>query len=324
MSSFSKPTVSLIQNIASVDKELVIGGDLRVCRLGFGAMRITGRGIWGEPKDPKLVRAVLRRAVELGVNFIDTADSYGPEVSERLIAEALHPYPAGLLVATKGGYLRPGPGRWEPDGRPEHLRTACEGSLRRLRLEQIDLYQLHTVDERIPFEDSLGALAELRQQGKIRHVGLSNVSVDQIERAKKVVPVVSVQNRYSLIDRAAERVLEYCEEKKIAFICWFPLEKGGLSHQTRVLRQVARSRETPPAHIALAWLLHRSPATVPIPGTSSVEHLEENMGSLEVCLTSEQLTALDGYKLNGIDRLRRELRASARRARGLTTRASPC
>ena len=304
-----------------MEKELVIGGDLRVCRLGFGAMRITGPGVWGEPRDPNAIRAVLRRAVELGVNFIDTADAYGPEVSERLIAETLHPYPADLLVATKGGYVRPGPGRWQHDGRPEHLRKACEGSLRRLGLEQIDLYQLHAIDEKIPFEESVGALAELRQQGKIRHVGLSNVSVEQIERAERIVPVVSVQNRYSLIDRAAKPVLEYCEEKGIAFICWFPLEKGALSRPPRALGRAAGARETPlAAQIALAWLLHQSPATVPIPGTSSIEHLEENIRSLEVSLTAEELAALDDYELRGTRRLRRELRTATRRARTVIRR----
>jgi aryl-alcohol dehydrogenase-like predicted oxidoreductase len=304
-----------------MEPTVTLGGDVRICRLGFGAMRITGPGVWGDSKDPSTMRAVLRRAIELGVNFIDTADSYGPGVSERLIAEALHPYPPELVIATKGGYTRPGPGRWHPDGRPEHLREACEGSLRRLKLGQIDLYQLHKVDPRIPFADSVGALADLQRQGKIRHVGLSNVTTEQIEQARKIVPIVSVQNRYNLVDRAAEDVLHYSEDKDIAFICWFPLAKGVLG-RSRPPRATEK-RQAAPARIALAWLLHHSPATIPIPGTSSIEHLAENMRALEVQLTAEELTALDKYRLSASERLRRAARGGARRARSAIRRVSP-
>jgi aryl-alcohol dehydrogenase-like predicted oxidoreductase len=306
-----------------MEATVTLGGDLPVCRLGFGAMRITGPGVWGDPRDPTASRAVLRRATELGVNFIDTADSYGPGVSERLIAEALHPYPPELVIATKGGYARPGPGRWHPDGRPEHLREACEGSLRRLKLEHIDLYQLHKVDPRIPFVDSVGALAELRRQGKVRHVGLSNVSTKQIEEAKEIVPIVSVQNRYNVVDRVAEDVLRYCERKDIAFICWFPLANGVLGRSSRALRRVTDPHQARPARIALAWLLHHSPATIAIPGTSSFDHLTENMRALDVRLSAEELMTLDEYRLSSIESLRRAARGGARRARRLIRRVSP-
>ncbi|HVN61759.1 MAG TPA: aldo/keto reductase [Gaiellaceae bacterium] len=235
-------------------------GDLEVGRLGFGAMRLCGPGIWGEPADPENALRVLRRAVELGIALIDTSDAYGPEVNERQIAEALHPYPEGLVIATKGGFLRPGPGRWSADGRPEHLREACEGSLRRLRLERIDVYQLHTPDPAVPLAESVGALGELRDEGKIRHVGLSNVSVGQLEEAERIVPVVSVQNRYSVADREGEDVLGACEARGIPFLPWGPLGSGSLD-PVRALR----------------FLLERSPVILPIPGTSSVEHLEENV-----------------------------------------------
>jgi aryl-alcohol dehydrogenase-like predicted oxidoreductase len=298
------------------EEELTIGTDLSVRRLGFGSMRLPGRGVWGQPQDASAARAVLRRAVELGVNFIDTADSYGPEVSEQLIAEALHPYSAELVIATKGGFQRPGPGRWRPDGRPEHLREACEGSLRRLRLEQIDLYQLHTVDPRIPIEESVGALAELQRAGKIRYVGLSNVSVDQIERARPIVPVVSVQNRYSLVDQVAEAVLHHCAQEGIAFICWSPLERGLLGRGPNALARISGELHATPSQVALAWLLHRSALTVPIPGTSSIEHLEENTHAQGVRLTPEELHVLAEYRLGGMMNLRR---AARRNVRGLMT-----
>jgi len=271
---------------------LTLGGDLTVRRLGFGAMRITGQGIWGEPADPAEARAVLRRAVELGVNLIDTSDAYGPEVSERLIAEALYPYPAGLVIATKGGLLRGGPNNWYPDGRPEHLRAALEGSLKRLRLERIDLYQLHRVDPNVPLEDSVGTLAELRSAGKIRHIGLSNVNTDQLAQARKIVPVVSVQNRYSLTDRASENLVDLCEREGLGFIPWFPLATGNLARPGGRLDQIARDHRATASQIALAWLLKRSRTMLPIPGTSSVAHLEENLGAVGVKLSDEEFAAL--------------------------------
>lgn len=271
---------------------LVLGGDLRVNRLGFGAMRVTGPGIWGEPEDPAEARRVLRRAVELGTTLIDTADSYGPEVSERLIAEELHPYPDGLVIATKGGLLRDGPGRWRPDCRPERLREACEGSLRRLRLERIDLYQLHAVDPQVPLEDSVGTLAELREEGKVRHVGVSNVTVEQLERARRIVPVISVQNRYSIVERASEDVLETCEREGIGFIPWFPLATGDLAKPGGPLARAAERHGAAPSQLALAWLLQRSNFMLPIPGTSSVEHLEENVGAAGLRLELDELEEL--------------------------------
>src|SRR5271170_8476010 len=239
--------------------EFVIGNDLRVTRLGYGAMRITGEGIWGEPKDRGEAVRVLRKAVELGINFIDTADSYGPEVSERIIAEALHPYPADLVIATKGGYERPGPNRWVENGRPEHLRAACEGSLRRLRLEQIALYQLHRIDPKVPAEEQLGTLKELQAEGKIKHIGLSEVSVQQIQRAQTIVPIVSVQNRYSVADRGSEDVLEQCEKQNIGFIPWFPLAAGKMAGSHSPVADVAAKLKASPSQVALAWLLARSP-----------------------------------------------------------------
>ena len=271
--------------------ELTLGGDLTVHRLGFGAMRITGKGIWGDPPDRELAKAVLRRAVELDVNLIDTADSYGPEVSENLIAEALHPYPDGLVIATKGGLLRDGPGRWRPDGRPEHLRAACEASLRRLKLDRIDLYQLHSPDREVPFEDSVRALAALRDEGKVRHVGLSNVSVEQLERAQAIVPIVSVQNRYNLVARDSEDVLQECERKGIGFIPWFPLATGDLAEADR-LERIARRHSATPAQVALAWLLQHSPVMLPIPGTGSIEHLEENVAAASLELSDAELEEL--------------------------------
>ena len=277
---------------ATAAGELVLGGDLKVRRLGFGAMRITGDGVWGEPPDIEGAKAVLRRAVELGVNLIDTADSYGPEVSERLIGEALAPYPDDLVIATKGGLVRGGPGDWRRDGRPEHLKQACEGSLRRLRLDRIDVYQLHRVDERVPLAESVGALAELREEGKIRHVGLSNVDADQLAEARGIVPVVSVQNRYSLADRRHEDVLETCERDGLGFLPWFPLGAGRAARGEGAVDRVARDRGGSPAQVALAWLLARSPAMLPIPGTSSVEHLEENVAAAGLELEQEDVDAL--------------------------------
>ena len=269
-----------------------LGGDLAVDRLGFGAMRITGRGIWGPPKDRGAAHAVLRRALELGVTLIDTADSYGPEVSEELIAEALHPYPDELVIATKGGLTRSGPGAWERDCRPERLKACCDASLRRLKLERIDVYQLHAVDRKVPLEDSVGALAELRAEGKIRHVGLSNVSVDELARAREIVPVVSVQNRYNLSDRGAEDVLEACEADGIGFIPWFPLATGSLADPGGPLARAAERHGAAPSQLALAWLLQRSPVMLPIPGTSSVEHLEENVAAAKLRLETDDLDEL--------------------------------
>jgi aryl-alcohol dehydrogenase-like predicted oxidoreductase len=269
-----------------------IGGDLEVLRIGFGAMRITGPQILGWPADRENALRVLRRAVELGVNLIDTADSYGPEVSELLIAEALYPYPETLVIATKGGLLRTDSGAWPRDGRPEHLREACEGSLRRLRLDRIDLYQLHAPDPDVLFEESVGELVRLRDEGKIRHVGLSNVSVEQLRRAQELVPVVSVQNRYSLADRSSEDVLDECERHGIAFLPWYPLAAGDLAQPGGTVGRAASARGATPAQVALAWLLARSPVTVLIPGTSSPRHLEENVAALDLELTAEELAGL--------------------------------
>ena len=256
-----------------------LGGDLPVHRLAFGAMRITGKGVWGEPPDHAAAIAVLRRALELGITLIDTADSYGPEVSERLIAEALHPYPRELVIATKAGFDRPGPGKWVTNGRPEHLRTACEGSLRRLKLERIDLYQLHRIDPNVPMEDQIGTLKQLQDDGKIRHIGLSEVRVEEIERARKQVRIASVQNRYNLVDREYEDVLDYCGRENIGFLPWFPLATGDLARAGSPLARIAAQLRATPAQVALAWLLRRSPVMVPIPGTASVQHLEENGGA---------------------------------------------
>jgi len=272
-----------------MDETYAIGGDLEVCRLGFGAMRITGNGIWGPPDDPETARALLRRVVELGVNLIDTADSYGPEVSENLIAEALHPYPDGLVIATKGGLRRTGPGRWPRDARPERLKECCEGSLRRLRLERIDLYQLHAPDPSVPLEDSVGALKALQDEGKIRHIGISNVSLEELERAREVVDVVTVQNRYSVVDRHSEDVLEACEDAGIGFIPWFPLATGDLAEPGGPLDEIARAHGATSGQVALAWLLARSRVMLPIPGTSSVDHLHENMGAAELQLSDDEL-----------------------------------
>jgi aryl-alcohol dehydrogenase-like predicted oxidoreductase len=274
--------------------EFVIGNDLRVIRLGFGAMRITGKGIWGEPADRAEAVRVLHRAVELGINFIDTADSYGPNVSEEIIAEALHPYPAGLVIATKGGFVRPGPDQWVENGKPEHLRSACEGSLRRLRLERIDLYQLHRIDPKVPAEDQLGTLKDLQAQGKIKHIGLSEVRVPQIQHAQKIVSIVSVQNRYSVTDRGSENVLEYCEKQKMAFIPWFPLAAGRVTGTSSPISRVAARLHASPSQVALAWLLARSPVILPIPGTSKVAHLEENVAAVDLKIDQNAMQELGG------------------------------
>ena len=276
-----------------------IGGELTVNRLGFGTMRLTGEGIWGEPRDPDECRRVLRRAVELDVNLIDTADAYGPEVSERLVAEALYPYPDDLVIATKGGLTRSGPNQWHPNGRPGHLREACEGSLARLRLERIDLYQLHRVDPKVPLEESLGALIQLREEGKIARIGLSNVSVDQLRQAREFTPIVSVQNRYNLIDRGDEDVLEACERDAIGFIPWFPLSTGKLATDGGPLTEMAERHHATPAQIALAWLLYHSPVMLPIPGTASVAHLEENVRAALIELTADEVRALDELGAEG-------------------------
>jgi aryl-alcohol dehydrogenase-like predicted oxidoreductase len=273
--------------------DFVIGGDLRVHRLGFGAMRITGKGIWGEPKDRGEAIRVLRRAVELGINFIDTADSYGPSVSEEIIAEALYPYVKELVIATKAGLERPGPDQWVPNGKPEHLRKSCEGSLRRLRVERIDLFQLHRIDDKVPAAEQLGTLKELQAEGKIRHIGLSEVSVAQIEHARKLVPIVTVQNRYSVLDRGAEGVLEYSEREKIGFIPWFPLGAGQLSAAGSKLARIAAEENITPSQLAIAWLLWRSPVVLPIPGTSRVEHLEENVATASVTIEDGTIQALN-------------------------------
>jgi len=273
---------------AETSATFTLGDDLTVNRLGFGAMRLTGPGIWGEPKDPEEARRVLRRALELGVNFIDTADSYGPEVSERLIGETLSPYPKDLVIATKGGLTRQGPNQWLPVGRPEYLRQQVEMSLRRLKLERIDLYQLHRIDEKVPLEESLGALADLQRAGKIRHIGLSEVTPEEIERATKTAKIVSVQNKYNLSDRAHEKTLGYCEQHKLAFIPWFPVAAGKLVEPGGPLEKFARQHQATVAQICLAWLLHRSPVMLPIPGTSSVKHLEENLAARNVNLEPQE------------------------------------
>jgi pyridoxine 4-dehydrogenase len=288
-----KFAVQRSQAPAKKSGEFRIGNDLRITRLGFGAMRITGAGVWGEPADRAEAVRVLRRAVELGINFIDTADSYGPGVSEEIIAQALHPYPTGLVIATKGGYVRPGPNQWVENGKPEHLRSACEGSLRRLRLERIDLYQLHRIDPKVPAEDQLGTLKDLQAQGKIKHIGLSEVSIKQIQHARTMVPIVSVQNRYSITDRGSEDVLEYCEQEKLGFIPWFPLAAGRVSASESPIGRIAARWNASPSQVALAWLLARSPVMLPIPGTSKVEHLEENVAAAELKIDASKSQELD-------------------------------
>jgi pyridoxine 4-dehydrogenase len=277
---------------ARLPGNVVLGGELSVHRLGFGAMRLTGDGIWGQPKDRKTALAVLRRAVELDVQFIDTADSYGPYTSEELIAEALFPYPPGVVIATKGGWKRPGPNQWTHDATPSHLREAVEGSLKRLRLDRIDVYQLHIPDPVVSFDASVETLAQLRNEGKIRLVGLSNVTQEHIERARRIVPIVSVQNRYSFADREWDYVVNYCQQNGIAFIPWFPLGAGRVAGE--VLDRIAQAHGASPTQIALAWLLQRSPVMLPIPGTSSVEHLEQNVAATSLRLTEEEYEQLSG------------------------------
>jgi pyridoxine 4-dehydrogenase len=275
---------------ASLAGDVLLGGEISVHRLGFGAMRLTGEGIWGPPKDRKGALAVLRRAAELGVNFIDTADSYGPHISEELIAEALFPYRAGLVIATKGGWNRPGPNQWTHDATPAHLRSAVEGSLKRLRLDRIDVYQLHIPDPVVSFESSVETLAQLRNEGKIRLIALSNVTQEHIERARRIVPVASVQNRYSFADREWDYVVDYCERRQIAFIPWFPLGAGKVAGE--VLDRIAKAHRASPTQIALAWLLRRSSIMLPIPGTSSIEHLEENIAAASLRLADEDYQML--------------------------------
>jgi pyridoxine 4-dehydrogenase len=275
---------------ANMSDTFKIGGDLTVNRLGFGAMRITGDGIWGWPKDREGAIKVLKRAVDLGVNLIDTADAYGPETSELLIAEALHPYPKGLVIATKGGLTRPGPGQWSPNGKPDYLKQCVDKSLKRLKLDRIDLYQLHRIDHNVPVEDSLGALKEARDAGKIRHIGLSEVSPDEIARARKVVPIVTVQNRYNLDDRKWDNTLSYCEKEGLGFMPWAPVG-GGRMHDSK-LEDAAKAKNATVYQLAIAWLLQRSPVMLPIPGTSSVAHLEENMAAAKLKLSPEEVKAL--------------------------------
>jgi aryl-alcohol dehydrogenase-like predicted oxidoreductase len=265
-----------------------IGGDLTVHRLGFGAMRVTGEGVWGDPKNPKEARAVLKRVPELGIDFIDTADSYGPETSELLIAEVLKPYKKGLVIATKGGLTRPGPGAWEPVGRAPYIQQCVELSLRRLRLERIDLWQLHRFDAKVPMSETLGVLKKMQKEGKIRHIGLSEVTVDEIKKARKIVDVVSVQNLYNLSDRKHEDVVDYCEKEKLAFIPWFPMAAGDLAKPGGVLDKAAKQHGATVSQLALAWLLHRSPVILPIPGTSSVKHLEENTAAASLKLSEAE------------------------------------
>jgi len=301
-SSAAPATGAARSSAAATAGTFTIGGDLVVNRMGFGAMRITGPGIWGEPKDPAAARQVLHRALDLGVNFIDTADAYGPEVSERIIAETLSPYPPGLVIATKGGLLRPESSQWVPDGRPQHLRAACEGSLERLKLARIDLYQFHHPDPNVPLEDSIGELARLRQEGKIRHIGVSNFSTDELARARRIVPIVSVQNRYNLADRSSEDVLGVCTREKLAFIPWAPLASGSTaklesgsasdSAPGKALEQVAATHGATLMQVAIAWLLARSPVMLPIPGTSSVAHLEEDLAAARLQLTPNELKLL--------------------------------
>lgn len=301
-SSSAAPATGAPRSVASAAGTFTIGGDLVVNRMGFGAMRITGPDIWGEPKDPAEARQVLHRALDLGVNFIDTADAYGPDVSERIIAQTLSPYPAGLVIATKGGLLRPESSQWVPDGRPQHLRAACEGSLKRLKLARIDLYQFHHPDPKVPLEDSIGELAKLRQEGKIRHIGVSNFSTDELARARRIVPIVSVQNRYNLADRRSEDALAVCTRERLAFIPWAPLASGSTakleggsakeSEAGKALEQVASAHGATVMQVAIAWLLARSPVMVPIPGTSSVAHLEEDLAAARLQLTPSELKLL--------------------------------
>ena len=278
------------QPTAAAAGTIDVGGDLTVNRLGFGAMRITGTGVWGEPPSREQAIATLRRVVELGVNFIDTADSYGPSVSEELIAEALYPYPDDLVIATKGGLVRPGPNRWDPDGRPEHLREACEGSLRRLRLEQIPLYQLHRLDPKVPLAESLGAIAELKNEGKIRHVGVSNVTEEQLREAQQIVPIVSMQNRFNVTDRQSQPLIDLCEQDDLVFLPWAPIQQ---TDQRVAVAAAAENHGVTDRQIVLAWLLASSPAMLPIPGTGSPEHAEENVAAAAIELSPEEMRAIN-------------------------------
>jgi pyridoxine 4-dehydrogenase len=278
------------QPTAAAAGTIDVGGDLTVNRLGFGAMRITGSGIWGEPPSRKQAIATLQRVVELGVNFIDTADSYGPSVSEELIAEALYPYPDDLVIATKGGLVRPGPGRWDADGRPEHLRQACEGSLRRLKLEQIPLYQLHRVDPHVPLAESIGAIAELKNEGKIRHIGVSNVSEEQLREAQQIVPIVSVQNRFNVTDRQSQPLIDLCEQDDLVFLPWAPIQQ---TERRVAVAAAAENHGVTDRQIVLAWLLASSPAILPIPGTGSPEHAEENVAAVAIELSPEEMRAIN-------------------------------
>ena len=278
------------QVTASAAGTIDLGGDLTVNRLGFGAMRITGSGIWGQPPDRDEAKRVLRRAIELEVNFIDTADSYGPEVSEELIAEALHPYPADLVIATKGGLVRPGPGRWEPNGQPAHLRETCEASLRRLKLDQIPLYQFHRPDPNVPIAESIGALVELKQEGKIRHIGLSNVTEPDLRKAEKQTPVVSIQNRFNIGDRSSEPLVDLCEQEQMVFLPWAPILDAD---RNPAVGDAASRHGASPRQIALAWMLARSPRILPIPGTGTVEHLESNVAAASIKLTAEEVSAIN-------------------------------
>jgi pyridoxine 4-dehydrogenase len=278
-----------MQPTAAAAGTIDVGGDLTVNRLGFGAMRVTGPGIWGQPPDRERARTALRHAVELGVTFIDTADSYGPEVSEELIAEALHPYPDDLVIATKAGLTRPGPGRWEPDGRPEHLVAACEGSLRRLRLDQIALYQFHRPDPQVPLAESIGALAELKALGKIRHIGVSNFSESQLRQAQGIAPIVSVQNRYNAADRSSESMVDLCEQEQVVFLPWAPIQD---TDRSPAVAAAARNHGATPHQIVLAWLLARSPQMLPIPGSGSAEHVAENVAAASIALDNDEIAAI--------------------------------
>ena len=282
----------MTQKLRDHGDSITIGGDLVVNRLGFGAMHLAGPGVWGEPPDRREARNVLRRAVELGITFIDTADAYGPDVNERVIADALHPYPEGLVIATKGGLVRPHRAAWDRNGRPDHLRAACEGSLKKLKVEKIDLYQLHAPDPRVPIEDSVGVLAEMRSEGKIRHVGLSNVSVDELRRAQRIVPIVSVQNRFNLGDRSSDSVLKACEKNNIAFLPWGPLGGSRVGSGNRRVSGIAQRLGATPTQVVIAWLLALSPVMLPIPGTSSMAHLEENVAAAGLTLSSGDLADL--------------------------------
>ena len=276
---------------ASLSGTFALGGDLPVHRLGFGAMRLTGAGIWGPPPNRSNALATLRRSVDLGINLIDTAESYGPHVNETLIAEALHPYPAGLVIATKGGFDRPGPHQWHANGRPDRLREALEGSLKRLRLDRIELYQLHRIDPTVPEDDQFGFLQEAQRAGQIRHIGLSEVDVAQVERARRFFPVVSVQNRFNLVERQWEAVIDYCDRERIAFIPWYPLQAGQITEQ-RTLKEIAKRHGASPSQVALAWLLQRTPVMLPIPGTSRREHLDENVKAATIALTDDEYAML--------------------------------